>query len=534
MSKALSWADLLENGHCAGLLSGLGSLHSNLKGHVSSIGEDAIEALGALKLGDADVCLGSFTADVMSSSNAMSMNGCSNFPMNSGKYFLAGLFIQNVPCDPASDVDICLMYADDTLGIVFNGELFACLADLDPELAPVADAVSHLDNFALAYSTDKMSMSKIEVCYWDFHSNGGKGKFNCTSKYSQPVNLYFMAEIGFDLPKVLGHDISNIFALDIEAQFGVNFGFDAAGTAVDKGKELLHKATTNYSDFKDMAKDILNSRPSFVIEITGILTINLSDLTHGFLPNKAFDLSETNLVVATESMPYSFSKCYNPSLPAGAYVYIEPIPDGALGDIIKFIETILRFFEGKHGPPSPSKIVVFAQEHAFGIHIDLGGGLDLSCNWIRGKSHGICKYISDFVMFLYDAAKWVVKKIEHFFDDVGHLLVDGIHDLEEIGDDVKDVIDKAYDDIKDEVEKEAKKLEKDAEDLLKDADHIADEVVHKFGHAIDAAVGEVEKGVKAAVHVVKHVVHDVVHVADDVAHDVAHAAHDVWHDITSW
>jgi hypothetical protein len=369
-----------------------------------------------------DLCIGDFQGNRLQEDNNLISNKCDGISlMSEFSYGILAASIKNVPCGTPQNISFCAVFDRcGTIALSLNAGLAKCTANYSTGIAtlitPIADI---LDEISFGFSLKRRFTRSFTSAYRD----GDRIASREVTTYG-----HFMIGLGLGFPfkdvKVGDKSLENLLTLNVKANFMVDFG-----NSVNVVQNLINSIkSAGKESGKAILNSIINSNAEMTLTGKGVVTLNLEELTKGFLPNLDFDIGDGNILISTGGDGNASG------MSRGIYIYFKtniensnPITKAlfAVFDKIinQFSEILSIFGVPKFSRPSINfAIGVFVQDDSTGFEI-LGLGQEIRCIFIYSSIKGGCNFDGYLFTAIYEGLKWVIKAAKKFFEDIGKEVV---------------------------------------------------------------------------------------------------------------
>ncbi len=351
--------------------------------------------------------------------NSLATPICNSIPVVDDNKFKIIAMSVPVPCPTtAATVKMCVTWSKcGTYAISFNGQLLGCILALGGSstgvLAAAGEVSSSLNEFSIGFSLKKQFQQSAKVAYL-------KGDDIVSSKIT--IHGHVFLNIGIQLPKEFfsfgSTDLDDYINLNANIKLLINFG--EAAEIVEQSINDLKSLTPNKA--KQVINNIISSRGGeFVIDVNGQISISLSQLSSGLIPDFSFSLGNASLF-ASKGKGES-------GLDAGFYIRVDSNAAAdlinsikgffkAYGDILKIIG-----FDLDDIPVFGLELSLTLNEKVLGFDFRIGD-LKIKCIFKMDKKNLSCSLGSNFFNAILEGGKAIFKTAVKFFDDTGKLIAE--------------------------------------------------------------------------------------------------------------
>lgn len=366
------------------------------------------------------MCFGDFNGGAFQTSEDLGSNLCNTIPVVSdGSFGVIGLSVSSIPCGVLTDVAMCVTFDKcGTFAIAFNGGVPACLtfygglytgvvAGIGAAASAIADTVQ---NFSIGFSIGRQYSVDIRLAYRD----GSKIHSGTVTTYG-----HIFADIGLGFPtdfmKIGTKDLSEYFSLTADILFLIDFGDvdTVASSAINTIK------TMNLSNAKSLLSTIVKSGPELTLNASGVLTLNLYDLTEGVLCDFAFTLASASILLTGGSG--------RSGLEGGIYFrissdFVSDLVNSLLGVFDNFSEVFEDLgFGGISVPKAGIELGFFLTKTAMGFQFTFVG-FTVKCILVISGFKFSCAINAKIFSIIADALNYVIKEVAVFFSDSGRVI----------------------------------------------------------------------------------------------------------------
>jgi hypothetical protein len=362
-----------------------------------------------------DVCVGDYKGGDIEKNPTLTYTKCDSVPlMENFQYGLFGSYILSVPCGTTlQNLNSCAIFDKcGTVALSINAGIAQCLATYSTGIAAILSPLSGtLDYLSFGISPKRRFTLRIPIAY----RNGDKIESKEISTYG-----HFFVGLGLKFPIDIhfgGMSFDKIFSFDVNSTYIIDFGDSAS--IVTSLIQTIYSATK--SNAEAIVKSILNTGAEMTISIKGLLSLNLNDLTRGFLPNIDLDLGQASILVTSGAKSASGMK-------PGVYIHVSS--DIAKNLFIIYKRNLDQFASVMNifGIPQISfpeiklSLGIFIQDDALGFEF-FGLGFTFKCMFINSKTSGSCDFSHKFFTSIIESGKWVIKHAKKLFDDTGKQVI---------------------------------------------------------------------------------------------------------------
>jgi hypothetical protein len=459
--------------------------HIQIDGDSKSSLNNLLVPIANVLRGNFDICYGQFTGDELNN-NPSANNMCGNSYLDSNsKFSTVGFSVNGLPCGIPSTMVGC--FAFDGCGTFYaniNGPTLNCLATfvsggIAEIVAPLSGSLSAL---GFGYSRQRRFTNEMKIAV-------RKGEDSIELK-DITTRAHFMFSTQITLPldyKIGGVKLGDIFSFNISGVAFIDFG--PAESAVSNLIGIMNKP--NGSKFNDIVNTVIKTGAEISATVTGTISINLSDITRGFLNNIILgNLFNCNLLL-TSGGPNSSS-----GLPTGIYVFF----DGSMfKDFAKIIESLTGKFAdilkllGIKLPSIPN----FGKETTFSVFIDktnVGFRIEISnfkfmCLFQYENSSGSCCIDGKCFSGFSGTVGMIIKEAKKFFDNTGK-------EITKIAQNAEQEINKAAKQAEQKINVIAQATKEEAEKLGRHMKDQANKVLNSIKEEANRVANQVKEGLE--------------------------------------
>lgn len=384
-------------------------------------------------------CMGDLTGDNL---HEQEQTKCEAIPLNSDNNYAAlGGVVYNFNCGLEEPQTVAACVAFDTCGtfaVSIDGGIVRCVAGLFPGIGNIVSAVSEsLDFVSFGISVDKQFSMPLTIFTYSPGSGAG------TIDVSTQGHFYLAA--GLTFPQQIFGDIeflAEAVSLDVTGTFMIDFGNNSSNQI---GSINSYSDTTKNNNMAVSFIQNLLTSGEVSASLSGSLTINLNELTHGVMPNLEFDLGELDCLITSGGGASG--------QPAGFYLYAESGLDffmallntifGAMGKLFSLVG-----ISSIPGINSGDSFGVFVNSNyaGFTFGFTLIDSESIYCIYDFTKDSGSCGVQGFFLTFLYNVGKWIINEVEDIWGDVVNALGEFDQDLNNLANEVaQDIVNVAND-----------------------------------------------------------------------------------------
>jgi len=368
-----------------------------------------------------NVCVGDYTGAQLAS---VPDSVCNAIPYDSSVTMgTIVLKVSQLPCPAATDIKVCFTFSKcGSFGLVFNGGILACAitaTGVGAVLAPLAQAI---DFIGFVFSMNNKILHSFDIWVVDTTKNDFVKKgVTAKANFYVTLGISLAAVIFPDSAKIGGKKISEIISITGKMTAWIDFGKLASTlkTTIDN----IRKGSKDTG--KQLIEGILRSGAEIGLSVSAQISLNLADLTKGFLPDAPLAQADIN-VLATLG---------GGSTGIGRGLYISFI--GKVQILTSFYNIFKDKFDsvfGAIGIKLPAinldinaDVAIAVQDDVFGIKLTiLNGLLNIIC-MVRYKGPSFsCKGLDIGAIFslIAEGVKWVARKVAEFFSNVGKTIVE--------------------------------------------------------------------------------------------------------------
>jgi len=366
------------------------------------------------------MCFGDFRGSAFDENEDLGTDLCNTIPVEEDGYFgVIGISVPQLPCGALTDVNMCVAFDKcGTFALAFNGGVPACLtfyagaftgvvAAAGAAASTIADTVG---NFSIGISIGRRFTTDVRVAYRDGDN-----------VHSDTITTYghIFVDIGINLPtdflKFGKKDLSQYFSLSADILFLLDFG--DVDTVVNSMINSIKTMT------KDSAKTLLNSiiksGAELTLNIDGVLTLGLEDMTGGILADFSFTLASATVLLTGGSG--------RSGLEAGIYFRLS---SNIISDMINSLTGVMNGFSdifAKLGfddiqiPSVGIELGLFISTSAFGFQFTFVGFV-VKCMFVYNGSHFSCSINAKIFTLILEGLNFVFKQAAKFFDQTGKII----------------------------------------------------------------------------------------------------------------
>lgn len=377
----------------------------------------------AMPVGGPTFCLGDFNGSDFGDNDDLDTDLCTTIPVvdDGGKYGVVGMSMEALPCGKPTDATFCLTFdLCGTFAIAFNAGFPTCVATITGSTTGIIAAAGAaaslvadtIPNFSIGVSLTRRFATDVRLAY-----RSGDGV------HSDTITTYghIFADLGVSFPtdaiKIGNKDIGDYISFDADILFLVDFG------DVDTVVQAAVNSIKSLSKDKAISalKALIKSGPEITLNINGVLTINLEELSKGALCDLSFTLASVQVLLTGGSG--------RSGLETGFYIRVG---SDAVSDMINSLQGIfdnyMEIFEklGLGGsftvPPVGVELGLFLSKSSFGFQITFFG-VKFKCLLIFDGFQFSCSINANIFSIIADAANFVIKKVSKFFETSGSVLM---------------------------------------------------------------------------------------------------------------
>ncbi len=365
-------------------------------------------------------CFGDFKGSAFDDNDDLATDLCNTIPVESdGTFAVIGTSLPQLPCGKPTDVNMCITFDKcGTFAIAFNLGVPACIAFYGGAFSGIIAAIGAatsmvsdvVTNLSLGISLGRRFTTDVRLAYRD----GDKVHSGTVSTYG-----HIFVDVGLEFPtdfmKFGKRDLSSYFTLTAEILFLVDFG--DVDTVVSSMINSLKSAS------KDSAKNVLNSilksGAELTMNIDGVLTLNLEDMTKGVLCDFSFTLASATVLLSGGSG--------RNGLEAGIYFrlgsnLISDMINSLQGIVDNFSDIFSKMGLGSFTLPSVGlELGLFLTTSAFGFQFT-ALGFTFKCMFLYDNSDFSCAINAKIFTLIMDGLNFLFKNASKFFDKTGSLI----------------------------------------------------------------------------------------------------------------
>jgi hypothetical protein len=456
-----------------------------------------------------DLCYGDYAGETVEKNWNLKNMKCDGIPlMEEFKYGYIGAYVNNVPCGTPQTVNFCVTFDQcGTFAIALNGGMAQCAATYSTGIAAIVSPVAEVfDYLSFGFSYKRRFTQTFTIAY----RNGE----NVNSKEITTYG-HFLIGLGFSTPlefiKIDNKSISDIFSLDLDTKFIVDLG-NAAST-IDKFINQIQNV--NKENTKNLIDAIMNQGAELTIQVAGTFSINLNDLTRGFIDNMEFNIGSAAILV-------SMGGSNNASgMNTGFYIYFTMDNVLNLGSIYSRMWMNFAAILDKIGLPKipfpkvGASLGIFIQSDSVGFEFKLSQ-ISLKCMYIYSSKKGSCDFNNKVFTAIIDGAKWVIKEAGKFFESTGKEIVNFSKDVGGFAENSASAVAKV---TKQAAEEVARKTQQAAEEVARKTQQAAEEVARKTQQAAEEVARKTQQAAEDARRIAQQAAEEVARKTQQAAED---------------
>lgn len=367
------------------------------------------------------ICFGDFKGDAFQSNEDLGTDLCNTIPVESdGTFGVIGLAISSLPCSAVTtDISMCIAFDKcGTFALAFNGGLPGCIAGATATatgvLAGVGAAASAISdsiaNFSIGFSIGRRFTTDIRIAYRD----GDKIHSGVVTTYG-----HIFADIGVNLPtdfiKIGSKDLGDYFSLAADILLLIDFG--DVDTVVNQAINTMKNM--KLSEAKTLLSTLAKSGPELTLSVTGVLTLNLNDLTSGILTDLSFTLASSNILLTGGSG--------RSGMEAGVYFRIgsdivSDLVNSLIGVVSNFSDIFTDLgFSDISIPSVGIELGLFFTKSALGFQFTFVG-FTIKCMFLYSGSDFSCSINAKIFTIIAEAINYVIREAVQFFDKTGRII----------------------------------------------------------------------------------------------------------------
>jgi len=333
------------------------------------------------------------------------------------------LKLGSLPCTTPTDIKVCFTFSKcGSFGLVFNGGILACAltaTGIGAVLVPLAQAIDYI---GFGFSINNKILHNFDLWIFDMGKNDFvKKNITARANFYVTLGISLSAAVFPPTATIGGKKISEILSITGKMTAWIDFG-KLGNVLLDTIKNIRNG---NKNTGKQLIEGILKSGAEVGLSVSAEISLNLRDLTKGFLPDAQLAKADIN-VLATLG---------GGSTGIGRGLYISFI--GKVTLLTSFYKIFKEKFDGifgKIGIKLPdlnldidANVAIAVQDEVLGIKLTiLNGLLNIVCMVKYNGPSFSCKGLDLGAIFtlIGEGIKWIVKQVAKFFENVGKTIVE--------------------------------------------------------------------------------------------------------------